>query len=54
MAQLRILPHRRTLGRQAKAPLLQQQSGAQHARNCVRDAAKEDFGYSAIMKFWKR
>jgi hypothetical protein len=53
MAQLRILPHRRTLGRQAKAPLLQQQSGAQPARNCVKDAAK-DFGYSAIIKFWKR
>lgn len=53
MAVLRILAHRRIRGRQVKASLLQQQSGTQHASNCVKDAAKEDLQYSSIMKFRK-
>jgi hypothetical protein len=53
MAVLRILSHRRIRGRQVKASLLQQQSGTQHASNCVKDAAKEDLHYSSIMKFRK-
>jgi hypothetical protein len=53
MAMFRILPHRRIQGRKAEASLLGQQSSAQDAGNCVKDNAKEDLGYSAVVKFRK-